>query len=158
MRCPTTYLPAVFSDDSLYGRLRTLPWKEGIRSKNGFTRMAHIVTEHDPIFSELAHLIGVALANFKLNLGSKMTKNYELAGIYVNYYKNGEMYTPNHTHPGTHQLIISLGETRTLTVGAKSYKMSNGDCILFGSSVHGVPKEPSVKNARISIAAFLIPS
>lgn len=157
MRCPTTYLPAVFDNDGLFDRLKNLPWKEGVRSKNGFTRMAHMVTQQDPFFNELASLIGVALATFKLNLGLKMGGEYTLAGIYVNYYKDGEMYTPNHTHPGTHQLIISLGGTRTLNVGAKSYQMSHGDCILFGSSVHGVPKEPAVKNARISIAAFLIP-
>lgn len=64
------------------------------------------------------------------------------------------MYTPNHTHPGTTQLIISLGCTRILNIGKKSYQMNSGDACIFGSSVHGVPKDDS-KDGRISIAVFM---
>ena len=35
------------------------------------------------------------------------------------------MWTPNHNHKGTHQLIISLGGTRTLNVAKKGFKMKN---------------------------------
>ena len=60
------------------------------------------------------------------------------------------MYTPNHSHKGTHQLVISLGETRTLSVAKNEFRMENGDSILFGSSVHGVPREENVTKGRIS--------
>jgi hypothetical protein len=75
--------------------------------------------------------------------------------IYLNYYENGEMWTPNHSHSGTHQLVISLGCPRTLQVTKKDYRMENGDAILFGSAIHGVPKEVNVKKGRISIATFM---
>lgn len=158
-KCPTTYLPSILETaeaDVLYAELVKLPWSDGIKSKNGFTRKAYVVKQDDKISEKLVLLIGKVLANFKLNLGEKMPSTYELAGIYINYYENGNMYTPNHSHKGTHQLIISLGATRTLTIAKKSLQMSHGDCALFGSSVHGVPKEPAMKSGRISIAAFLV--
>jgi hypothetical protein len=78
--------------------------------------------------------------------------------IYLNYYENGEIWTtdhPNHSHSGTHQLVISLGCPRTLQVTKKDYRMENGDAILFGSAIHGVPKEVNVKEERIGIATFM---
>ena len=89
-----------------------------------------------------------------------MTTNQQfiIMGIYINYYENGEMYAPNHSHKETYQFILSLGVTRTLNVGKKSYLMKNGDGIIFGSSIHGVPKDSSVNNGRISIATFMVPT
>lgn len=66
------------------------------------------------------------------------------------------MYTPNHSHRGTHQLVLSLGGERTLNVGKTEYVMRGGDAIIFGSSVHGVKKEPGAE-PRISIATFMVP-
>jgi len=76
-------------------------------------------------------------------------------GIYLNYYRNGEDWTPNHSHPGMKQVVISLGATRLLTMGKSSYAMNNGDAIVFGSGIHGVPKDPTCTTGRISIALFL---
>ena len=67
------------------------------------------------------------------------------------------MYTPNHSHKGSHQLVISLGGKRTLTIGKKKFPMKNGDAIIFGGSTHGIPKEPNAQEGRISIATFMIP-
>jgi len=39
-------------------------------------------------------------------------------------------------------------------VGKKNYTLSNGDMCVFGSSVHGVPKDSSTQG-RISIALFI---
>lgn len=131
----------------MYNRLVKLPWKEGIRSKNGFTRLAYSVDEtfeDEEVFS----IIDNAMELYPSLTG-------EVAGIYINYYKDGEMYTPNHKHDNTIQLIISLGATRTLKVGNTNYTMGNGDLAFFGSSIHGVPKEPHVKAGRISIAVFI---
>jgi len=76
-------------------------------------------------------------------------------GIYLNYYRNGEDYTPNHSHPGQKQVIISLGASRVLTMGKRSFVMNNGDVIVFGSAIHGIPKDPNCQQGRISIAMFL---
>lgn len=138
-------------------------WEDGIRSRNGFTRKAkmishiemdkqmelHVQTDSKE-YTNLYSVITSVLSQFKLET------DYAILGIYLNYYKNGEMYTPNHNHPKTHQLVISLGETRTLNVGKKTYSSSHGSAILFGSSIHGVPKEEN-KKERISIAVFLLP-
>ena len=80
---------------------------------------------------------------------------YQISHIYVNYYKDGNMWTPNHSHKGTHQIVISLGATRQLKVGKKTFDMSSGSAIIFGGSIHGVPKQPDVKEGRISIATFM---
>lgn len=85
------------------------------------------------------------------------TTNYAITGIYLNYYENETMWTPNHSHKGSHQLVISLGDSRILQVGKKEYDMINGSAIMFGSTIHGVPKMSMFKNGRISIATFMIP-
>ena len=84
--------------------------------------------------------------------------NYIICQTYVNYYRNGEDFAPNHSHPDTVQLIISLNEPdgdRILNVGKNVYYLNNGDTIIFGSSTHGVPKQPN-KKARISVATFMV--
>jgi uncharacterized protein YjlB len=89
-------------------------------------------------------------------LNELTNKKYFILGLYLNFYENGEMWTPNHSHSGTHQLVVSLGQKRTLQVGKKNYEMTNGSAIIFGSSTHGVPKDDSV-DSRISIATFMVP-
>lgn len=75
--------------------------------------------------------------------------------VYYNLYLNGSMYTPNHSHPDTLQIIISLGPgIRTLNVGKKPYIQSPGTLTIFGSSTHGVPKEPHIIEPRIGVAIF----
>lgn len=127
----------------------SITWEEGIKSKSGFTRLAKSININE--YSELFDIVKNVLYKFDKNF------KYILLGTYLNYYKNGEMWTPNHTHPKMHQLVLSLGATRTLLVGKKEYKMTNGSAIMFGSSVHGVPKE-NVTEPRISIAIFLVPT
>lgn len=122
-----------------------LEWVEGVRSKNGFTRLASTFQpgENEKLDSAIARAFSVC----------DMEKT-TLLGIYVNLYRDGNDYTPNHRHPKQKQVVISLGETRTLVVGSKSYELKSGDVIVFGSSVHGIPKEPERKGMRISIATF----
>lgn len=123
-----------------------IEWIDGVKSYKGFTRKAKPISlgENDivdAIIADVIQLIGM--------------KQISLYGIYLNYYRDGEDYTPNHSHIGMKQIVISFGATRKLTVGTKSYNMCNGDVIIFGSSLHGVPKDPDCKDARISIALFL---
>ena len=108
--------------------LYNINWIDGIPSKNSFTRK---------VMNELK------LENIIL-------------GVYLNYYVDGKMWTPNYSHPKQKQIIISLGTTRKLFIAKKQYNSANGDVIIFGSSIHGVQKEPEITGGRISIAIFML--
>ena len=151
-RLKTIFIENVINDDTateMFQFLKiTTDWDVGIKSKKGFTRFgASINYKERP---DIEKTIKNVLEKFPT------IYNYLVMGIYLNYYQDGEMWTPNHSHPKLHQLIISLGTTRTLTVAKKEYKMTNGSAIMFGSSVHGVPKE-NVTGDRLSIAVFMLP-
>lgn len=149
----TQYIKAMIPEaqaTTLFEVLRdTIEWEEGIRSKKGFTRLAKSTNLVE--YPEIRELILTSLKKFKLSC------NYTIYGVYINYYRDGTMWTPNHTHKGTHQLVLSFGTTRTLNIGKKTFEMENGDAVLFGSSIHGVPKEENVMEGRISIATFMRP-
>ena len=141
--------------DSLYDYLKdNIKWGEGIKSKNRHTRSAKSYNPEDFIeliiddFPEVVATISDIIVRFS---GRK-----QWAGLYLNYYKDGNDWTPNHKHPGTTQIVISLGETRTFQYGKKDILSENGDIFIFGSGIHGVAKEPAVKKGRISIALFMI--
>ena len=88
---------------------------------------------------------------------SDKNKGYAIDNIYLNWYKDGTMWSPNHNHQGVHSLVISLGATRNFVLGKKIIEVKNGDAVFFGSAIHGVPKQAEVTEGRISIAVFLIP-
>lgn len=151
MRCKTVFKESVILSDlasELYTYLKNnVEWEEGVRSKKGFTRKAKPL--RPGMIPVMDYVIDHAL--------SQMAQyEYEVLFIYLNYYEDGNMWCPNHNHPGTHQLVISLGGTRTLHVAKKEYPMKNGDAIVFGSAIHGVPKDSS-KEGRIAIATFMKP-
>lgn len=137
----------------LYNYLKdNIEWKEGIRSRTGHTRSAAKFQ-----FDEFITLIDdypETIVNI-INIIDKYSIRKKCAGIYLNYYKDGNDWTPNHTHPNTTQIVISLGATRTFSYGKKYFNSNNGDVFVFGSSIHGVPKEPSIDGGRISIALFM---
>lgn len=130
--------------------LNTIEWRDGVKSKKeGFTRLAYTISIEE-LVEKRKHVLEVIYRSIAaLNLDGAKIYN-----IYLNYYRNGNDFTPNHSHKNSKQIIISLGATRTLKVGSKDYKMNNGDVIIFGSSIHGVPKEPEITEGRISIAVF----
>lgn len=156
-RIYTEYFPSFLSKeiaDYLYIELlNTVDWVDGIKGKKGVTRLAKTIKTPNDIESIGQIFLGI-LDYLKTN--SKLNKITDLAifGLYLNYYRNGYDHAPKHSHPGTCQIIISLGATRTLNVGTKSYSLNSGDMILFGSSMHEVPIESEVKDGRISIATF----
>ena len=148
-------------DDSLatelYRRLLDMaPWKKAdeIRSrKTGFTRKARKVGITDQLFIELIPYVEDILKTFG--------RSYAILGLYLNWYENGQSYTPSHTHE-TDQLVISLGATRILRVGSQDFPMKHGDAVLFGTQPHSVPQETlhtdsRFPEGRISIATFMIP-
>lgn len=152
-RVMTRHCPSLFDknkSNETYNYLRDhIQWEEGVRSRSGFTRLAKSL---DPGDNRMIDDI-LSEAMKKLNLEGE----YDILGIYLNYYRDGTHHTPSHSHKGMTQLVISLGATRILKVGKKDYQMSNGDVIIFGSSAHAVPPEPSIIDGRISIATFMQP-
>lgn len=137
----------------LYSYLvNNVKWEEGVRSKNGFTRLAKAC---DPDGTTEIEKCVRGYIDFTLkSIG--VENKFELLGVYLNYLQNGNQYVPSHSHPGATQLVISVGAPRTLKVGAKDYRLQSGDAILFGSSSHSVPVEPELKEGRISIATFMV--
>ena len=139
--------------DRLYEYLKNKSaWEEGIKSRKGHTRSAAAYTLDDFIafiddYPEAIVLVADVIDKYSVR------KHCE--GLYVNYYKDGNDWTPNHTHPGTTQIVISLGGTRTFIYNKKEIPSNNGDVFVFGSAVHGVPKEPTITTGRISIALFM---
>lgn len=151
-RCVTTYRENVIGSEeatAAYEYLRhNIQWHDGVRSRSGFTRRAcSLEPGDDEVVDTLADIAVKSLAQF----------NYVFCGIYLNYYEDGNMYTPSHSHPGSHQIVISLGAERPLQVAKNTYTMKNGSAIIFGSATHGVPKFPAAGGGRISIALFLKP-
>lgn len=148
----TVHYPAVFDQDTgtaVYEYLKeNIVWDDGIPSRReGFTRKAKPLTYDSD--DTVKNLLDIALA--------KIGGNWDILGVYLNYYRDGNDFTPSHTHNGTSQLVISLGATRHLQLGTKEFALKNGDVIVFGSSAHGVRKEPDVRDGRISIATFMVP-
>ena len=137
----------------LYAFLRdTVAWGEGIKSRKGHTRSAASYSLDD--FMVLINDYPEAIAAVA-EIIEKYSVRKSCAGLYVNYYKDGNDWTPNHTHPGTTQIVISLGATRTFLYGKTEIPSKNGDVLVFGSGLHGVPKEPAITDGRISIALFM---
>jgi hypothetical protein len=153
-RILTQYFPNLLESESatfIYEYLKNdINWKLSIKGRKGMTRLSYPADIEDDI---LAPVITSVLEHISEN-GKNKFKQVLLLSVYLNYYKNGNMYTPNHSHPGTCQVIISLGAARTLNVAKKSYQINNGNVIIFGSSTHGIPREYEIKRGRISIALF----
>lgn len=127
-------------------------WGEGVKSRKGHTRSAapYDLDEFLTIIDDFPEIIGTIA-----EVIDKYSERKRCEGLYLNYYKDGSDWTPNHTHPGSTQIVISLGETRTFQYGKQNIPSLNGDVFIFGSGIHGVPKEPDILNGRISIALFM---
>jgi hypothetical protein len=162
-RTTTKYYQGIIPKDKAgqyYQYLRdSVPWVDGIYSKcaRKITRRAYSMdtdssqsnlTEYDRI---IQGLIDYCVSRVKV------PDSYITLGAYINYYRDGNDWAPSHRHHKQVQMIISLGATRDLIVGDKTYTLNSGDVIIFGSSTHGVPIQQTVNDGRISIATFMIP-
>jgi len=104
MSCETNFLKNVLDDHvatEMYNDLlNNIKWEDGIKSRKGFTRKAKS--------TRLGYDWGIDLAIYKA-LSQLAQYSYHIGEIYLNYYEDGNSWTPNHTHPGSHQMVISLG-------------------------------------------------
>ena len=142
-----SFVPAKDAD-LLFKKLKNeSQWKESIRSVKGFTRLGCSFNVGDD--SDLDAIVARAIKEFSVG------DDFQVRHIYLNYYKNGEYWTPNHRHKHSHQIVISLGCDRSFHMYGKHHSvMQNGDAIIFGTSLHGIPQE-DCDGERISIALFL---
>lgn len=152
MAVRTRYYENIIADGvskDLYKYLRNnIPWVESVRSKLGFTRLGYSLSSQSKHYEKVEPVIITAMDICDIP--------YErLMYVYMNYYVDGTHWSPNHSHKDTIQIVISLGATRDLNVAKKVYPMNNGDVIVFGASIHGVPKDDTCKRGRISIALFI---
>src|SRR6266496_1441330 len=122
-RCKTQTLKKVVPEiktKELYNYLKNnIDWEESIKSKRdkengGFTRWGCLieVEDHPIVYDTVLKVID------KIEK-SKSHKGYIIESVYLNYYENGKMWSPNHTHAGLHSLVISLGATRNFVLGKK---------------------------------------
>lgn len=82
----------------------------------------------------------------------------DLARVFMNWYPDGENVTGNHRH-NAWTALLSFGGPRILQVDHKPYVMFDGDLIVFGQQMHGVPKMPDATNeGRISVVLFFHPT
>ena len=161
VRTLTTYYPELIpkgAADQYYEYLKVqLPWSDGVYSRRSqkVTRAAYSLTF--PLYQPqgydllLKNLIEYCTARVQL------PSSYTTLGAYINYYRHGLEWAPSHRHPQQIQLILSLGATRDLIVGGRTYQLSSGDVIVFGGSTHEVPLQPEVTAGRISLATFIVP-
>ena len=142
------------ADTTLEFLEKNVQWEDSIYSKRKarITRKGYNFTDNGDIIDD--YVLQLVTETLK-TIEDKIQCKYRLAGIYLNYYPNGESFLPSHSHIGQVQFVISLGATRKLTIGKTEYAVGHGDCVIFGSSAHSIPIEPEVKNSRISIATFL---
>ena len=150
----TQFFPQVFTQEeakNIYQYIHDeIKWEKGIYSQHSkqTTRLAKSLSFEDNDLIKWA--VAEAIKRMKI-------VNFIIYGLYLNYYRDGNDFAPSHSHKDTTQLILSFNEDggdRTLKIASKSYPLTNGDCIMFGSSQHGVPKEAN-KKGRISIAIFM---
>lgn len=130
-----------------------IKWQLGV----GNSRLAKPLTFEDAS-PQIQGILVAAIAKFKKVSIKDVLDKFNIYGIYLNFYRDGDDYTGSHTHT-TSQIVVSFGSMRTLKVGAKEYHMRHGHVIMFGRSAHGVPKEKvktkdSFGGQRISVAAF----
>jgi len=105
----TEFFPSMITADVAtfaFEHLRdNIQWEEGVRSKMGFTRLAKSLSTHDDdIVRQLIESAVKGISN-----GKNKINGMAIFGIYLNYYKDKTFWTPNHSHKGTTQIIISLG-------------------------------------------------
>lgn len=130
----TLYIPNGIPDSVAsyyYETLRTsikweTPSQHGIHSRHGNTRKAYKVTNDSTILPLLQEIFSAISPTVMTTICKETNYNYMDRGeCYLNYYENGEMFTPSHDHPGQVQLIISLGATRTLEIDENTQSMGN---------------------------------
>jgi alkylated DNA repair dioxygenase AlkB len=157
-----SYHPNCLPDDyckTLYEDLtKSIPWRKMTWGRG--RELPRMIFHYDNNHSEINKLIKLIEDTFVC----------EVSGVFMNYYRDGKDYTPEHRdeYDGDDVYTLSLGASRKFyfistqenTKGEKlNYTLNNGDLIYFGANInrnykHSLPKQVSVKEGRISIVFF----
>jgi hypothetical protein len=147
----TRVYPGMINEDECNSMFRYLKenvnWGEGVKTRRG---------DHTRLACAYQYGHNKRLDDFLKKIQCTIPKGrYQLAGIYLNYQRNGEEYTPLHSHVGGFQQIICLGPARRkFVIDNKTHKLGNGDVAIFSTEKHGLPKDKNCNKERISIATF----
>ncbi len=113
-----------------------------------------------------AELYNAPLCLLSLKSSLENIFNISISAAFVNYYQNGNDYTPYHADKyGMGILTVSLGDTRDFyfkdnqTKVVTKYKLDHGDVMIFSDSInhthkHSVPKRTRQIKPRVSILFF----
>ena len=94
----------------------------------------------------LDNIIGQIMFDFKLDVN--YNSNCRLNGIFLNYYPSLNDYTPMHRHLNESTLLLSLGESRILTIEKDNILLNNGDIAIFHGQRHGVPQQNNYQQLK----------
>ena len=134
--------------DRLFQNLKTkVQWNVGIPTRNGgISRLqSHFQMIPYEIQCEILEIVNRIFS-------SDTNNNYNLEGIYLNYYRNGNDYCPRHKHD-SRQCIISLGSPRHITINNKKILLEPGSVCIFNNEYHSVDRDYK-SGERISIVIF----
>ena len=127
-----------------------VPWNSGVTTRYGTTsrKQANLEICDEKLQKFVMDNI-IQLFNCKYEDG-----NVGILDVYLNYYRDGSDFCPKHRHMGTKQMILSLGDERTLIVGNTHHLLKNGSVIFFGDEYHEIKRDNS--GERISIVVFYL--
>eukprot|EP00928_Gymnodinium_smaydae_P063260 TRINITY_DN46901_c0_g1_i1.p1 TRINITY_DN46901_c0_g1~~TRINITY_DN46901_c0_g1_i1.p1 ORF type:complete len:649 (-),score=41.72 TRINITY_DN46901_c0_g1_i1:166-2019(-) len=143
--------------------LREVPWRRG-KVMTRDTTTGELVLRFDRTGSTIAasRLVadcprGIdALDRLLQRAFSKANIRDPQARVVLNLYTDGEQQLNSHRHDFW-TCLISLGAPRVLLVDNRPLVMEDGDMVVFGTQMHGVPRMTNVSQGRISLVIFFYP-
>lgn len=154
------YIPKAVPEASLiFERLKgEVPWKEIIwRAGRKLPRLCCQSVQQESHVGSLME--SWLIVYFEMVYGIKVI----IHDCFGNYYRTGKDWLPHHRdqYGNLHVISVSFGATRKFGFqGSKTYDLSEGDIIVFDPYMnkhytHGIPKQESVKGARINLTFFV---
>lgn len=137
-----------------------MPWRQAVLRKRNYETGEVTITNvasnrQDCTFPTLR--TGIARLDSVLQ---RMKADFQIRdpGAYVicNWYPDGNTNIAPHQHDFW-SAIISFGASRVFTLDWQPLLLGDGDLLVFGTQRHSVPKMPSVKTGRVSVAIFWYP-
>mmetsp|Transcript_67145 Transcript_67145/g.181510 ORF Transcript_67145/g.181510 Transcript_67145/m.181510 type:complete len:419 (-) Transcript_67145:168-1424(-) len=137
-----------------------MPWRQAVLRKRNYETGEVTITNiasnrQDCTFPTLR--TGIARLDCVLQ---RVKTDFQIRdpGAYVicNWYPDGSTNIAPHQHDFW-SAILSFGASRVFTLDWQPLLLGDGDLLVFGTQRHSVPKMPSVKAGRVSVAVFWYP-
>lgn len=160
--CPPSLRRRYMSDSSgMYEECAAgMPWRQAVLRKRNYETGEVTITKvasnrQDCTFPNLK--TGIPRLDVMLQ---KVKEDFQIndPGAYVicNWYPDGNTNIAPHQHDFW-SAILSFGAPRVFTLDWNPLLLGDGDLLVFGTQRHSVPKMPSVKEGRLSVAIFWYP-